>query len=62
MKPKTIVEEFWKEYPDRDPEYVRWYPPSLISITPEEIWRPRQGDDVPREMVLGVLGDLLKGV
>jgi oxygen-independent coproporphyrinogen-3 oxidase len=50
MKPKAIVEEFWKEYPDRDPEYVRWYPPGLTFITPEEIWRPLKGDDIHREI------------
>lgn len=50
MKPKTVVKEFWKEYPDRDPEYVRWYPPDFKEIAAEEIWSPRQGNEAAREI------------
>jgi oxygen-independent coproporphyrinogen-3 oxidase len=50
MKQKTIVSEYWREYPERDPEYVRWYPPQLGTITGDEIWEPRPGDDSSRQI------------
>jgi oxygen-independent coproporphyrinogen-3 oxidase len=45
VKQKSRVEEFWKEYPERDPEYVRWYPPDFAPITPEAIWEPQDGEN-----------------
>ncbi len=29
---------WWKEYPDRDTEYVRWYPPNIIPMKDEKLW------------------------
>ncbi len=42
-KKKNLPEEmldfgFWKEYPHRDREYVRWYPCSVKKLTGKEIW------------------------
>jgi len=52
VKSKILAEEYWKEYPNIDPEYVRWYPPGISSITPEEIWHPRNTSDRPQEIAL----------
>ena len=30
---------FWKEYPDRDVEFVRWYPCNVGALTGQEIVR-----------------------
>lgn len=38
-----MSKEFWKEYPERDLEYVRWYPVNFARIEdPEDIWRKRE--------------------
>jgi oxygen-independent coproporphyrinogen-3 oxidase len=41
MEPTTSAHvplyRFWTEYPKRDVEYVRWYPPTLHAIEPEVI-------------------------
>ena len=29
---------WWKEYPERDCEYVRWYPPTLTAEAAERVW------------------------
>lgn len=38
MTPAERRAALWREYPERDPEYVRWYPPALAPIAPETIW------------------------
>lgn len=35
----------WKEYPEKDPEYVRWYPPTLVPTSSDEIWQVQKEDD-----------------
>src|SRR5215469_15468632 len=29
---------FWNEYPTRDVEYIRWYPPTLGPLDPKAMW------------------------
>ncbi len=29
---------YWDDYPNRDVEYIRWYPPTLGQLEPESIW------------------------
>ncbi|MCB9745145.1 MAG: radical SAM family heme chaperone HemW [Alphaproteobacteria bacterium] len=29
--------KYWADYPERDKEYVRWYPPTLRSIEPDDV-------------------------
>jgi oxygen-independent coproporphyrinogen III oxidase len=36
------VPSYWKEYPERDVEYVHWYPCVIGPISEEEVWRPKQ--------------------
>jgi oxygen-independent coproporphyrinogen-3 oxidase len=31
------IYEYWAEYPNRDKEYVRWYPPTLRQIEPRRV-------------------------
>jgi len=37
---------WWQEYPVRDREYVRWYPPDLRPMTGEQLWA-NQADCIP---------------
>ena len=32
---------YWKEYPDRDIEFVRWYPCSVLPLSEEEVWKKK---------------------
>jgi oxygen-independent coproporphyrinogen-3 oxidase len=36
------VPSYWAEYPDRDVEYVRWYPCVVRHLTERQVWAPRQ--------------------
>jgi len=48
-RPRTIqnasdllpIPSYWQEYPDRDIEYVRWYPPLMGYLDGKEIWKRR---------------------
>jgi oxygen-independent coproporphyrinogen-3 oxidase len=31
---------YWREYPDRDPQAVVWYPCTYGPLNPEDLWRP----------------------
>ena len=44
MKDKDVLGdfEFWKEYPKRDTEFPRWYPPAITPIDPTVIWRKKK--------------------
>ena len=33
---------WWKEYPERDMEYVRWYPCALERVNPDDIWKKKE--------------------
>jgi oxygen-independent coproporphyrinogen-3 oxidase len=33
---------FWREYPDRDIEFVRWYPCNVKLLSPEAVFRERE--------------------
>jgi oxygen-independent coproporphyrinogen-3 oxidase len=37
MASDPLLYQYWREFPDRDVEYVRWYPPTLALVEPEEI-------------------------
>lgn len=39
---EIVKSMFWKEYPERDREYVRWYPPSIKKIDQRSIWNKRE--------------------
>ena len=40
---KRFQTEWWQEYPNRDVEFVRFYPCDIKLIkNPEEIWRPKE--------------------
>ncbi len=38
---------FWNEYPDRDIEYVRWYPCLLGPLSGDEVWAREVAKDEP---------------
>ena len=42
MNPKDSPYRFWREYPERDTEYVRYYPPTVGPIDAAGIWQKRE--------------------
>lgn len=54
MSRETITRNFldapsyWREYPDRDIEFVRWYPCDVKLLSPEQVFRTRE---TPRQDV-----------
>src|SRR4051812_4835109 len=40
---------FWRDYPERDVEYIRWYPPTIGHLDPELMWQ--QLRPVPEQVV-----------
>nr|ARK19493.1 radical SAM enzyme [Streptomyces zelensis] len=42
MSITTTSMPFWKEYPERDNEWVRQYPTKHVAVTEEEVFAPRQ--------------------
>jgi oxygen-independent coproporphyrinogen-3 oxidase len=45
---------FWKEYPERDREYVRWYPCNIKSLSGKEIWEQVYEHDEPLSFYLHI--------
>lgn len=43
--PNNLVDSlnFWREYPKRDVEFVRWYPCRLAGLSPREIFKNKEG-------------------
>lgn len=42
MNDKEKKNNFWKEYPERDHEYVRYYPPTVGPLDPGDVWEKKQ--------------------
>ena len=42
MEPKEQKFESWKEYPERDREYVRYYPPTVGPLEPGNVWEKKE--------------------
>jgi oxygen-independent coproporphyrinogen-3 oxidase len=38
MENKFPLYKYWDDYPNRDVEYIRWYPPTLGPLAPESMW------------------------
>jgi len=41
-KMKDFAPDFWKEYPERDTEYISYYPPKVAPMGANEIWKKRE--------------------
>lgn len=41
MNNKEVKYDFWKEYPERDHEYVRYYPPTIGPLEPGDVWQKK---------------------
>lgn len=47
---QSYKSKLWKEYPEKDLEYVRWYPPTLEPMSSDKIWEVQEEDDKEKEI------------
>ena len=44
----------WKKPLEKDPEYIRWYPPTLERISSDEMWQAQKEDTIEKEIAFYV--------